>query len=373
MSNNSPLSSSTRISRFNFKFAFIIFALVFIGLINLYSATHSLNLGHNTQLFWKQLVWVFIGWGIFLSVTFLDYDFFKRFAYPFYFFNVIALICVKLFGHTALGAQRWIDLGFFMWQPSETAKISIAIVLAKIFCDKSYPNGLGVKDLFLPAIITVIPFVLTLKQPDLGTSLLIIGIAASMIIFIRVKWSILIFVLVTSVLATPLLWNFGLKSYQKDRVKTFLNPGSDPRGKGYNSIQSKVAVGSGRLLGKGFRKGTQSQLEFIPERHSDFIYSVLSEEHGFIGSLFALGLFAILFFTSLRISYEARDKFGALLVIGIFSFVFFHTFINIGMVVGILPIVGMPLPLLSYGGSSMMTIMLGLGLISSVSYHRFLF
>ncbi len=353
--------------------ALIIFALMFVGLINLYSATHSLHLNHNTQLFWKQLLWVSVGWFIFFTATFLDYNFFKRLAYPFYFFHIVALVCVKLFGVTILGAQRWIDLGVFMWQPSETAKVAVALVLAKHFSERSYPHGLSVKDLIMPAIITLCPFMLTLKQPDLGTSLLIIGIALSIIVFIRVRLSILIFCLIVGILAAPLVWNFGLKPYQRDRVETFLDPGSDPRGKGYNSIQSKVAVGSGRLLGKGFRKGTQSQLEFIPERHSDFIYSVLSEEHGFIGSIFTLGLFTLLFFSCLRISQEARDKFGALLVVGITSFLFLHTVINIGMVIGILPIVGMPLPLLSYGGSSMMTVMLGLGLISSVGYNRYLF
>ncbi len=373
MQNYSSLQNSKRFSRFNFKFAFIIFALLFIGLINLFSATHGVSLGHNTRLFWLQLIWMSAGWILFLIVTFIDYDLFKRLAYAFYGFNIIALIMVMLVGKTVLGAQRWLDLGFFRWQPSETAKISVALVLAKIFSEKSYPNGMGVKDLLWPGVITLIPFILTVRQPDLGTSLLIIGIAVSMVLFIKVKWSIIIVLLLGGVLATPLVWNFGLKKYQQDRVMIFLNPGRDPRGRGYNSIQSKVAVGSGRLLGKGFRKGTQSQLEFIPERHSDFIYSVLSEEHGFIGSVFTLGLFCILFFTSLRISYEARDKFGALVTIGILSFIFFHTFINVGMVTGILPIVGMPLPLLSYGGSSLLTVMLGLGIISSVSYNKYLF
>jgi rod shape determining protein RodA len=183
----------------------------------------------------------------------------------------------------------------------------------------------------------------------------------------------LIFAAIAAVVSAPIVWNFGLKDYQKNRVLTFLSPGRDPRGTGYNSIQSKIAVGSGKVLGKGFRKGTQSQLEFLPERHTDFIFSVLSEEHGFIGSVTTLGLFVILYLMAVRIAISARDKAGALIVVGIFCYLFWHVFINMGMVIGILPIVGVPLPLLSYGGTSLLTTMTGLGLISSVAYRRYLF
>jgi rod shape determining protein RodA len=174
-------------------------------------------------------------------------------------------------------------------------------------------------------------------------------------------------------MAAPIAWNFGLKEYQKNRVLTFLSPGRDPRGSGYNSIQSKIAVGSGKVLGKGFRKGTQSQLEFLPERHTDFIFSVLSEEHGFIGSVTTLGLFIILYLMAIRIAIQARDKAGALIVVGVLAYMFWHVFVNMSMVIGLMPIVGVPLPLLSYGGSSMLSTMLGMGLISSVAYRRYLF
>ncbi|MCC6276874.1 MAG: rod shape-determining protein RodA, partial [Oligoflexia bacterium] len=174
-------------------------------------------------------------------------------------------------------------------------------------------------------------------------------------------------------LALPIAWNFGLKEYQKNRVLTFLDPNRDPRGAGYNSIQSKIAVGSGKLIGKGFRKGTQSQLEFLPERHTDFIFSVLSEEHGFVGSITTLGLFTLLFIVGIRIASQAKDKFGSLIVIGVMSILFWHMFVNMGMTTGILPIVGIPLPLVSYGGSSLLTTMVGMGLVSSVGLRRFLF
>jgi rod shape determining protein RodA len=203
--------------------------------------------------------------------------------------------------------------------------------------------------------------------------MLLIAIATGMLIFVGVKRSILIFTVISGVIAAPIVWNFGLKEYQKNRVLTFLSPGRDPRGTGYNSIQSKIAVGSGKVLGKGFRKGTQSQLEFLPERHTDFIFSVLSEEHGFIGSVTTLGLFVILWLMSIRIAMNAREKSGALIAIGVLFYMFWHVFVNMGMVIGVLPIVGVPLPLLSYGGSGVLTTMTGLGLISSVAYRRYLF
>jgi rod shape determining protein RodA len=232
---------------------------------------------------------------------------------------------------------------------------------------------MGVTDLILPGVLLMIPFVLTVKQPDLGTAGILVAITGSILLFVGVKRSILIFAAIAAVVSAPIVWNFGLKDYQKNRVLTFLSPGRDPRGTGYNSIQSKIAVGSGKVLGKGFRKGTQSQLEFLPERHTDFIFSVLSEEHGFIGSVTTLGLFVILYLMAVRIAISARDKAGALIVVGIFCYLFWHVFINMGMVIGILPIVGVPLPLLSYGGTSLLTTMTGLGLISSVAYRRYLF
>jgi rod shape determining protein RodA len=171
----------------------------------------------------------------------------------------------------------------------------------------------------------------------------------------------------------PIAWKYALRDYQRARITNFISPANDPRGSGYNSIQSKIAVGSGKFLGKGFRKGTQSQLEFLPERHTDFIYSVLGEEYGFLGSIMTLGLFCWLFLIGLRISSTARDKFGAMLAVGVLAYVFWHMFVNMGMVIGLLPIVGVPLPLLSYGGSSMLTTMSGLGIISSAAYRRYLF
>jgi len=359
--------------RLDANLIFIMIALNIIGLINLYSATHGVNPGSQSVLFWQQLVWLTFGWTLFLGLTLLDYNFFRRAGYVFYAINLIALGLVLAVGKISYGAQRWIDLGFFRYQPSETMKIVLVFALAKFLSKKSVSNGLGFVDLIIPTLITLIPVALTIKQPDLGTGLLLLAVFVSMVLFVKVKSSILIFVFVSGIIAAPVVWSFGLKSYQKNRVLTFLSPGRDPRGAGYNSNQSRIAVGSGKIVGKGFRKGTQSQLEFLPERHTDFIFSVLSEEHGFIGSMTTVSLFMILLFMCARIASQARDRFGVLMAVGAASVVFWHVFVNICMVIGLLPIVGVPLPLLSYGGSTMITTMACLGIISSVAYRKFLF
>lgn len=360
-------------SRFDLNFAFVIFALNLIGMINLYSATHGIFHRDKTELFWMQGAWLAMGWLIYLGVTLLDYRIFVRLSYIFYTLNLVALLAVDVIGKVSLGAQRWLDLGFFRYQPSETMKLIMVLVLARILMNRDVHKGMGIKELLLPGILALVPFVLVVKQPDLGTAMLLMFISVTMFMFVGVRKFILIFTVIFGVVAAPIVWNFGMKEYQKNRVLTFLSPGRDPRGTGYNSIQSKIAVGSGRVLGKGFRKGTQSQLEFLPERHTDFIFSVLSEEHGFIGSSVTLGLFVVLYLMSIRIAMQARDKIGALVVIGVLAYMFWHVFVNMGMVIGLLPIVGAPLPLISYGGSSLMSTMLGLGLISSVAYRRYLF
>lgn len=364
----------TFLRRIDLNLILVIFTLNIIGLINLYSATHGPTSKEIARLFVQQIVWLTAGWSIFLIMTLVSYNLVSRIAYVIYFLNFGAVLFVSFFGKVALGAQRWIDLGFFRYQPSETMKLALIMLLAKILSSRSsLGQGMGIKELFLPLVFVLVPFIFIVEQPDLGTALTIMAISGTMIIFTKVKKTIIFAGLATLLVAIPLAWEFGLREYQKNRVLTFVSPQNDPRGTGYNSIQSKIAVGSGKFFGKGFRQGTQSQLEFLPERHTDFIFSVLSEEHGFVGSLITLILFFILFHSCIRIAMHARDKFGALLVVGVLSYVFWHMFVNIGMVMGLLPIVGVPLPLLSYGGSSMLTTMAGLGLVSSVAYRRYLF
>lgn len=361
------------LKKLDFNLIFVILALNIIGLINLFSATHDPETVGINRLFTMQMVWFSGGWILFFLVTLIDYKVFLKMAYPLYVINVIFLIVVDLIGNIAYGAQRWLDLGFFKYQPSETMKLVIALVLAKVLAEKSPINGLGLKELVMPVFLTLIPFGLTVSQPDLGTAMMIASVAGSMLLFVGIRKSILISLIITGILIIPLAWNFGLKEYQKNRVLTFIDPNRDPQGAGYNSIQSKIAVGSGKFFGKGFRNGTQSQLDFLPERHTDFIYSVLSEEHGFVGSFTVFTLFIILLLIGIKIASQARDKYGALLVVGCLSIIFWHMFVNIGMVIGMLPIVGIPLPIMSYGGSGMLTTFVCLGIISSVSARRYIF
>lgn len=364
----------TLFKKLDINLIIVILALNVIGLINLYSATHGPTSTDVSSLFVSQIMWLVVGWTVFLVVTLLDYAIVNKIAIIIYVLNLLAIIYVTFFGKVALGAQRWIDLGFFRYQPSETMKLALIMLMAKILATRSsHGQGMGFKEMFIPLIVLGVPFVFVVEQPDLGTAMMLAAIGGSMMIFTKVKRIILASAIVLGIIALPVAWKFVLHDYQKNRVLTFLSPTSDPRGTGYNSIQSKIAVGSGRFFGKGFMKGTQSQLEFLPERHTDFIYSVLSEEHGFVGSLAVLGLFCFLFVTGIRVATNARDKFGALLTVGVLCYIFWHMFINVGMVIGLLPIVGVPLPLLSYGGSSMLTTMAGLGLVSSVAYRRYLF
>ena len=304
----------------------------------------------------------------------MDIQLIYRGAESLFVLNLLALVAVLFVGTGAYNTKRWLDLGLLYYQPSETMKLILIFVLAKSFSKvKVKREGLSWTGLLFPFLICFLPFMLVLNQPDLGTAGLLILVFIGMTLFMGIQKKVLFLTLVSTIVATPLIWNFGLKSYQKKRIISFVSPSKDPRGTNYNSIQSKISVGSGRLLGKGFRKGTQSQLEFLPERHTDFIFSVLSEETGFIGSFFTLLLFNVLFILILYISTHAKDRFAVLTCVGIMSYIALHTFINISMVLGLFPIVGIPLPLVSYGGSSMLTTMTALGVVSNISYHRYFF
>jgi rod shape determining protein RodA len=252
-------------------------------------------------------------------------------------------------------------------------KTSLILMMAGFLSRRAPRDGFGFRQMFFPLVLVLLPAALIVGQPDLGTAMMVTLIGISMIIFVGVKLRIIVVALISVAILLPMAWSFGLKDYQRNRVLTFLDPNRDPRGAGYNSIQSKIAVGSGQFLGKGFRKGSQAQLEFLPEQHTDFIFSVLSEEWGFVGSITTISIYCFLIVRGLIIASQAREKSGALLAVGILGMIFWHMFINVGMVTGVLPIVGIPLPLISYGGSSMLTTMLGLGLISSVAYRRYLF
>lgn len=368
------VSERNFLTRIDIRLVLLVLCLNVIGLFNLYSATHGPHSKDVEALFIQQIVWLLGGWTIFFIMTFLDYIWVNKIILVVYILNVAALVYTDFAGKVVLGGQRWIDLHFFRYQPSETMKLCLILLLARILIHRNpQGRGMGIRELILPAFAILIPFALTVKQPDLGTAMMLLFIGGTLLYFVKIRKSIIIAIAALVLVAIPIAWKYGLKEYQRNRVFTFLSPDQDPQGTGYNSIQSRIAVGSGKFFGKGFRMGTQSQLEFLPERHTDFIYSVLSEEWGFVGSIIVLTTFAFLFKVCFEISLQARDKYGALIAIGVAAYIFWHMFVNIGMVIGLLPIVGVPLPLLSYGGSGMLTTMAGLGLVSSIAYRRYLF
>jgi len=367
-------SGTGLIKKLDWPFLYTLLAITVISLINLYSATHGVNDVEIAELFLKQCIYFVAGWIVFWACTFISVNWISRIAWPFYILNVIAIVYVSFFGKIALGAQRWIHLGFFNYQPSETMKLALIFVLSKMLAEIPFdPKGLSLRALLPPLIVVVFPFILVIQQPDLGTSLLLLMISGSIFLFVGVRKWIIVAVIALGLVTIPIAWQFVLHDYQKQRIYSFISPGTDPKGSGYNSIQSKIAVGSGQVLGKGFQQGTQSKLEFLPERHTDFIFSVLSEEHGFIGSIGVLTLFLVIFILGLRISATATDKMSSLLAFGILGYLFWHMFVNIGMVTGLLPIVGVPLPLFSYGGSSLLTTMSSLGILSGIAYRRYMF
>ena len=290
-----------------------------------------------------------------------------------YFANLILLVLVLVAGKSSLGAKRWVGIGALRIQPSEFMKLSMVICLAKYFETDRTVGGYGFRDLLLPTFLVLIPCGLIMLQPDLGTALIILATFASMMLFMRIKKHVLISIALCAVIALPAAYKFGLKPYQRQRIVSFIDPMSDPKGSGYNSIQSMIAVGSGQLMGKGYRKGTQSQLNFLPEHHTDFIFSVFSEEHGFLGCIILLGLYMAFLLTGLSVAYQSHDKFGILLAFGVMSIFFWHIFINMGMVMGMLPIVGVPLPFLSYGGSALLTAMLGVAILTNIANKKFMF
>jgi len=356
----------------NWALVFFTLILFFVGLINLYSASSmrlESGIGH-AEFYPKQLIWGGIGLIVMTTCTLTSYKLVERFAILFYVFVLFLLLLVPLLGKSVYGAQRWLDLGFFSVQPSELAKFAVLLMGAKFLARDG--ESLGWIRLFKFLLIGLIPFILIVRQPDLGTGLSVMGVVGGMALFHGIRWKVLRACLVLLPLCFPLAW-FGLHDYQKERILTFLDPTRDPRGAGYHVIQSQIAIGSGEITGKGFQAGTQSQLQFLPEKHTDFAIAVFAEEWGFVGSTSILILFCFFLFAIYSTVSEAKDRFGSTLCAGIFFYFFWQIIVNIGMVVGLMPVVGIPLPFISYGGTSM-TVNCGLiGLVLSVSMHRYVF
>jgi rod shape determining protein RodA len=367
--------STTDESRFDFRLLGIMLLICGIGLVNIFSATSSgtaEGIPSWTYII-RQSIFFVGGISLIGMMMLLDYRLAERVAYIIYGLNLTALVAVEFIGVLRLGARRWLDLGFMSYQPSETMKTCVILALAKFFHERSASHRLDFKDLLVPGAIVGVPALLTIAQPDLGTGGHIAMIGGAIILFMGIRTRVVLSLLVLGVVTFPLAWQYGLKPYQKDRVRTFIDPMADPQGEGYNAIQSMIAVGSGELIGKGFQKGTQTQLDFTPEEHTDFIFTVLSEEWGFLGAVILLSLYFAMLYRCLRIASLARDKFGALICVGVIAMLTSQILINLAMVMGLFPIVGIPLPMFSYGGTSMLTVCFGLGLILNVGYRRTIF
>lgn len=343
----------------------------FVGILILYSAVTAGDSGPQNILYIKQLVWYSFGL-IAMVISFLfNYKLLEKWAYAIYLICIILLIAVMFFGTYAGGARRWLVLGPVSVQPSEIVKIAVIIILARYYSKHANTSGLTLRELIKPLILTLIPFLLIVKQPDLGTAIIIILIVSSMTVFVKIERRSYIYLTLFCSILIPAIW-FLLKEYQKQRILTFLNPDRDPLGAGYHIIQSKIAVGSGMVFGKGFLQGTQNILAFLPEQHTDFIFSVLAEEWGFVGSLVVILFFLMLVIKGLTIAFRCRDTFGTVLAGGITILIFWQIIINIGMVIGLMPVVGVPLPFISYGGSSIITVMICMGILMNISMRRFL-
>ncbi len=342
-----------------------------IGIITLYSAVTAGTLAPQKTLYIKQLIWYGLGFFLMICTFLIDYKKLDQWGGAIYIGCILLLICVLVFGRYVGGSRRWLALGPISIQPSELVKISLVIVLAKYYSKFANQKGMNIKELITPMLFTLIPFLLIVKQPDLGTALLLVLIAGCITLFVKIERRSLICIIGAGLVAVPMVW-FFLKGYQKQRILTFLNPDRDPLGAGYHIIQSKIAIGSGMLFGKGYLKGTQNALSFLPEQHTDFIFSVLAEEWGFVGSAVLVLILLMFVVWGLNIAYGCRDPFGIILSFGITTMIFWQTFINIGMVMGLMPVVGITLPFISYGGSSVITIMIGVGILINVSMRRFL-
>ena len=347
---------------------FLIFIIIAIGSISVFAiySTESGEFSYYTKNHLIRLVAFFV---MFLILSFVRITFWYRNAYMFYLFCLFALIVVLLFGITASGSKRWVNLYFLNLQPSELMKIAIIVCFSRYYHRIQSSDIQSFRYLLMPIILLIIPCYLVIMQPDLGTSILIAGSGIFVIWIAGLNIKYFVYSGLLLLVSFPFVVSI-LKPYQKSRILTFFNPDRDPLGAGYQIIQSKIAIGSGGFFGKGYLKGTQSYLEFLPEKHTDFIFTLFSEEFGFLGSIILMLLYILLISRVISIGFSVRSFFAKLYCFGFASAIFLYVFVNIAMVLGLLPIVGAPLPIMSYGGSSMLSIMLGLSIVMSCKIYR---
>jgi rod shape determining protein RodA len=346
-----------------------ILALCLIGLMQIYSATYNQQSGVSS-IFYTQIWAILLGFVALVTALSIDYRSLADKSHFLYLAILALLIGVLVFGVVRGGSRRWIDLGPMNLQPSEFAKATLALVLAKFF-GESRRGAITRSDFLIAAAITAVPLLLIARQPDLGTAVTLVPVLFAAAYVAGMPMRIFGILAIAALLAAPVAWKFALKDYQKERISTFIDPSQDARGAGYQQIQARITVGSGGPFGKGFRGGTQGQLRFLPEAQNDFIFSVLAEEHGFVGVVVALGLYLFVILRSLEAARLAKDRLGAYLVLGVLATFTFQVIYNIAMSAGLLPVKGLTLPLMSYGGSSMIATLAGFGLILNVRMRRF--
>ena len=365
LSSSDNLSIPEKLRLLNWGMIAIIVIIGLIGIALLYSA------GGKSWSPWAgpQLARFAVGLVVMMVIAMTDIRFWLHYAYAMYGGMLLLLLVVEIVGHVGMGAQRWINLGFIVIQPSELMKITLVLALAKYFHSLSLEDvGHPIK-LLLPVAMVLAPVGLVLLQPNLGTALLLTLASGAVFFAGGVRWWKFVILIVLAAAALPIVWD-SLHEYQKARLMIFMNPGADPLGSGYNIMQSKIAMGSGGLFGRGFGQGTQSQLQFLPEKHTDFIFVVLAEEFGMFGALFLLALYFLLIAYGFMIALTCRNQFGRLAAFGLTVTLFLYVFVNVAMVTGTIPVVGIPLPLVSYGGTAMLTLLIGCGILLSISVHR---
>ena len=362
----SHMKLSQRLWQINWSFVFLISLTASIGFGMLYSAAN----GNFEPWASRQMVRFVAGVFLMLIVAVIDIHVWLRYAYVIYIFSLLLLLVVEFSGSIGMGAQRWIDLGVFTIQPSEIMKISIILLLARYFYASRLEDVSRISHIFLPICMLIFPAFLIIRQPDLGTAILLIATGITILFVVGVRVWMFVLGGCAAIAAFIPLWQFILRDYQKARLLTFINPENDPLGAGYHILQSKIALGSGGIFGKGFMQGSQSNLSFLPEKQTDFIFTMLAEEFGLVGGLTLIVLYILLLIYSFIISLRCRSQFGRLIGIGVSTSFFLNVFVNIAMVMGLMPVVGMPLPLISYGGTAMLTLMFSFGLLLCVYIHR---
>ena len=364
-----PLQRSNYTSKL-FEINWLLVALIsligMVGVAMIFAATGGVWSSGASQHFLRlMLCSIFM-----LAIAVVDVKLWYNLAYPAYVISLILLICVEFFGVSVNGSQRWLDLGLLQLQPSEIVKLSIILAIARYFHDLPKWRVSNVFGLLGALLFIALPMALILRQPDLGTTLLVAATGLTIIFLAGVNWKVITSALVTALIAVPLFFRFGLKEYQRARIRTFLDPTIDPSGASYHITQSKIALGSGGVSGKGFMNGTQRQLEYVPENRTDFIFTVIGEEFGLIGSLTTMALYLAVIGLCAWLSFQCKHVFSRLLILGVTTTFLLYIFINLAMVMGLVPVVGVPLPLISYGGTVIITVMSGFGFILSAHLHR---